>query len=390
MTTFNNETENESIIHVEPITLYKETHSIHILLIQTCIALQSFQLDGTSNNEIVNRDRNTFGTVDLSIQNILKINEPSILERRSISTQTSLKKFDNESTSTIWTSDENLLKNDENIDEDNKSTSSSAFDEPYPTLSSGKSGNSLDSSEIENCNTESGFDTSTPPITEMVINIDCSLIFPFHNNVSQQNHIKSTPKRPDPFSISRLNNFTWVRTESVTTQTSPVLIHSGPFFKMNSTDDPDLLEVLSLCGALTDQNDFDENNCDFDNIDNVLSIGDETEDLVKDRCNNIVGKNDKCASQRYSTQPRVSAHHSDNFTNYFKYSTIQSSDKEAQNSSKDESFNNVSDQPFPSTASLHSGHNIGLQELTTKSNSAPILLKNERKKDYLQVSKRVE
>lgn len=127
-------------------------------------------MDGTSSNEIVNRDKTkTVGTADLPIHNVLKISEPSNLEKRSISTQTSLKKCDNESTSTIWTSDENLLKNDENIDEDNKSTSSSAFDEPYPTLSSGKSGNSLDSSEIENCNTESGFDTSTPPITEMVL-----------------------------------------------------------------------------------------------------------------------------------------------------------------------------------------------------------------------------
>lgn len=138
--------------------------------LQTCIALHSFQLDGTSNNENVNRDKNTLGTQDRPTQTVLKINESSGHEKRSISTQTSLKNRDNESTSTIWTSDENLLRNDENIDEDNKSTSSSAFDEPYPALSSGKSGNSLDSSEIENCNTESGFDTltSTPPITEMV------------------------------------------------------------------------------------------------------------------------------------------------------------------------------------------------------------------------------
>lgn len=152
---------------------------------------------------------------------------------------------------------------------------------------------------------------------------------------------------------------------------------------MNSTEDPDLLEVLSLCGALNDQHDFDESCCDIDSIDNVLSISDEKEDFAKDRCNNIVVKNHNCSLQ-YGTQPRVSSN-SDSFTNYFKYSTIRSTDKETQNSSKEEPFHNVSDQPFPSTASLHSGHNIGLQELTTKSNSAPILLKNERKKDYLQV-----
>lgn len=128
-------------------------------------------MDGTSSIEIVNKDKNALGTTDQPSPTVLKINESSNLEKRSISTQTSLKKCDNNSTSTIWTSDENLLRTEDNIDEDNKSTSSSAFDEPYPTLSSGKSGNSLDSSEIENCNTESGFETingSTPPITEMV------------------------------------------------------------------------------------------------------------------------------------------------------------------------------------------------------------------------------
>lgn len=184
-----------------------------------------------------------------------------------------------------------------------------------------------------------------------------------------------------------MNNFTWVRTENVTTQTSPVLIQSGPFFKMNSTEDPDLLEVLSLCGALNDQTDFDENCCDGDSIENALSITDEKDGYVKDRCNNIVVKNDKSLVQ-YGTQPRASTH-SDNFANYFKYSTTRSSDKKIPNSSKDENFHNASDQPFPSTASLHSGHNIGLQELTTKSNSAPILLKNERKKDYLQVGETI-
>lgn len=139
------------------------------LPLQTIIALQSFQLDGTTTNDNVNKDRNILVTGDHPAESVLKINESTNLEKRSISTQTSLKKCDNESTSTIWTSDENLQRNDENIDEDNKSTSSSAFDEPYPTLSSGKSGNSLDSSEIENCNTESGFDTSTPPMNEKVM-----------------------------------------------------------------------------------------------------------------------------------------------------------------------------------------------------------------------------
>lgn len=47
-----------------------------------------------------------------------------------------------------------------------------------------------------------------------------------------------------------------------------------------------------------------------------------------------------------------------------------------------EPFHNILELPSPSSASLHSGHgNPTMQELTTKSISAPILLKNERKQD---------
>lgn len=47
-----------------------------------------------------------------------------------------------------------------------------------------------------------------------------------------------------------------------------------------------------------------------------------------------------------------------------------------------EPYHNVLELPSPSSASLHSGHgHITMQELTTKSNSAPILLKKERKRD---------
>lgn len=47
-----------------------------------------------------------------------------------------------------------------------------------------------------------------------------------------------------------------------------------------------------------------------------------------------------------------------------------------------DAYHNVMELPSPSTASLHSGHGrFTMQELTTKSSSAPILLKNERKKD---------
>lgn len=47
-----------------------------------------------------------------------------------------------------------------------------------------------------------------------------------------------------------------------------------------------------------------------------------------------------------------------------------------------DAYHNAMELPSPSTASLHSGHGrFGMQELSTKSSSAPILLKNERKRD---------
>lgn len=47
-----------------------------------------------------------------------------------------------------------------------------------------------------------------------------------------------------------------------------------------------------------------------------------------------------------------------------------------------EPYQNVGELPSPSSASLHSGHvHLTMQELTTKSISAPILLKKDRKRD---------
>lgn len=47
-----------------------------------------------------------------------------------------------------------------------------------------------------------------------------------------------------------------------------------------------------------------------------------------------------------------------------------------------DAYHNAMELPSPSTASLHSGlGRFVMQQLTTKSSSAPILLKNERKRD---------
>lgn len=65
-----------------------------------------------------------------------------------------------DSTYTLWTSEESILRS--TLDDDNKSTSSSACEVASGALSSGKSGNSLDSSGLDN-NNESGIGTATPP-----------------------------------------------------------------------------------------------------------------------------------------------------------------------------------------------------------------------------------
>ena len=99
---------------------------------------------------------------------ILKIeedNQKSYKARNTISTQTNTSHDCSKkgSTSTLWTSEESILRSAYTVDEDNKSTSSSACEEASGVLSSGKSGNSLDSAEIDNENNESGIGTATPP-----------------------------------------------------------------------------------------------------------------------------------------------------------------------------------------------------------------------------------
>lgn len=79
---------------------------------------------------------------------VLKIEEDldggiEMVESKSISTQTSpVREVVNKkgSTSTLWTSEESILRSGGTVDEDNKSTSSSACDETGGVLSSAKSG----------------------------------------------------------------------------------------------------------------------------------------------------------------------------------------------------------------------------------------------------------
>lgn len=79
----------------------------------------------------------------LKIEEDLDLGGIDVVESKSISTQTSpVHDVTNKkgSTSTIWTSEESILRSAGTVDEDNKSTSSSACEETGGVLSSAKSG----------------------------------------------------------------------------------------------------------------------------------------------------------------------------------------------------------------------------------------------------------
>lgn len=73
-----------------------------------------------------------------------------------------------------------MVRSTGTTDEDNKSTSSSACEDGSAVLSSGKSGNSLDSSEMENI--ESGIGTASPPKDMVKQKIDQYLNYCFVSN----------------------------------------------------------------------------------------------------------------------------------------------------------------------------------------------------------------
>ncbi|KAM8706878.1 hypothetical protein ACLKA7_011043 [Drosophila subpalustris] len=141
------------------------------------------------------------------------------------------------STSTIWTSEESILRSVGAVDEDNNSTSSSsACEEATGVLSSGKSGISLDSSGLDNDNNESGIGTATPPkdmsywkshhLRDHHLN---------HHHHHHHHHHRTGGNAPDNESVSSLEALRKMKFQK-----------SG---SVASSDDPDLLEVLSLCGS---------------------------------------------------------------------------------------------------------------------------------------------
>lgn len=182
----------------------------------------------------------------------------------------------------------------------------------------------------------------------------------------------------------------------------------------SSQDDPDLLEVLSLCEGTNDEEDFNDDNESLveerrmeKSIDAstatdssssyAKSSSAERDDDVLLRRHNKLRAPSACSLQNDRLQAvSFPVHYSNKSLNGSHTarsdsgSAAASSDNGSQFTPRrpfglqitNEPFQNILELPSPSSASLHSGHgNIVMQELTTKSNSAPILLKKERKRD---------
>lgn len=178
-------------------------------------------------------------------------------------------------------------------------------------------------------------------------------------------------------------------------------------------DELDNLEVLSLCDGTADE--YDNIQDDFLSDDRKLNKNiDCTKSSSAERDDDL----DIIALRQYSNQNRASSafslpndsirlhtpslpiHYSDKSLNGSHTTKSESGSSSSGGSIppitrlqhptrrpfalhlNNEPFHNILELPSPSSASLHNGHgNLTMQELTTKSNSAPILLKNERKRD---------
>lgn len=239
----------------------------------------------------------------------------------------------------------------------------------------------------------------------------------------------------DTFALATANK-SWVRQESVMTQTSVSELIPSQSKSMNP-DDPDLLEVLSLCEGTTDEYDFNEDDelSDGRKLDKSIDTSssctksssaerDDDSDVVILRHHRNYRAPSACSLPQEAARSHAVSfpiHYSDKSLNDSQTTKSECDSLSIVNrrdgfGSMDigsgnggsasvingnasatsvltprrpfglqlthEPFHNIMELPSPSSASLHSGHgNIVLQELTTKSNSAPILLKKERKRD---------
>ena len=245
-----------------------------------------------------------------------------------------------------------------------RSTSSSACEDVSAVLSSGKSGNSLDSnSELDN--PESGIGTATPP-----------------KDISEN--------------WKHLDGSSWVRRGS----NRP--IKQLEMMRSLSSEDPDLLEVLSQYdGSESEFEDYHPQIGSSDTLDNIKSIDmsfgtdSSSSDVVLRSKNDLYSiDSNKLHKGNASSLPTNSQ------TSSKRIFTINIKLKSCQNvtESKRKTFylplepfqntsSNMVDLPSPSSASLHSGHgHLLAEELLAKSNSAPLLPKKDGKGEFPEQS----
>lgn len=220
----------------------------------------------------------------------------------------------------------------------------------------------------------------------------------------------------------------WVRQESVMTQTNDddMLSPVSLLQKLKDCgsgggcgDELDNLDILSLCEGTTDEYDINEDDdylSDDRKLDKSIDTAssctksssaerdDDSDVVILRNQTNSNRAPSACSlpqesSIRLHTTSSYPIHYSDKSLHGVKSECSSSSSAGSatiSNSSRtqlpprrpfvlhlhNEPFHNVMELPSPSSASLHSGHGqITMQELTTKSSSAPILLKKERKRD---------
>lgn len=230
--------------------------------------------------------------------------------------------------------------------------------------------------------------------------------------------VQQQQQRPIDTVSARKN---WVRQESVMTQTNDddMLSSVSLLQKLRDCgDELDNLDILSLCEGTTDEYDNiteDDYLSDDRKLDKSIDTAssctksssaerDDDSDVVILRNQTNSNRAPSACSLPQESSVRMHAtsyptHYSDKSLHGVKSECSSSSSAGSatiSNSSRihlpprrpfvlhlhNEPFHNVMELPSPSSASLHSGHGqITVQELTTKSNSAPILLKKERKRD---------
>lgn len=199
-----------------------------------------------------------------------------------------------------------------------------------------------------------------------------------------------------------------------TTSMSPPLLSMHKL--TNCADDLDNLDILSLCEGTTDEYDITEDDYLSDDrkldksIDTASSCtksssaerDDDSDVVILRNQNNSNRAPSACSLPQESIRLHATSypiHYSEKSLHGLKSACSSSSSAGSttiSNASRsqlpprrpfvlqlhNEPYHNVLELPSPSSASLHSGHgHMTMQELTTKSNSAPILLKKERKRD---------